>query len=297
MNYYSYPSIFNLGHKAVEGILDGEVIVQEKVDGSQFSVYKDETGLHCFSKRKELVLEAPEKIFVPAIQAFQNVQNLLQPGWIYRGEAFYRPKHNSLAYDRVPLNNVVIFDICKGQEDYLSYEELRTEAERLGFEAIPLLKVGRIESFEEIKAMLETTSFLGGQKIEGVVIKDYSKWSPEKKVLMAKYVSEAFKEKQKTEWKKSNPSSGDVIFNLIQMYKTEARWNKAIQHLRDDGALEESPRDIGKIMKEVKEDFEKECAEEVKDFLYNWASSKIKRAITGGLPEWYKEKLAEKAFE
>ena len=34
---HSYPSIFNLGHRAVAGLLGGPVIVEEKIDGSQFS--------------------------------------------------------------------------------------------------------------------------------------------------------------------------------------------------------------------------------------------------------------------
>ena len=32
-----YPKIYNLGNVALKNLLDGEVIVEEKVDGSQFS--------------------------------------------------------------------------------------------------------------------------------------------------------------------------------------------------------------------------------------------------------------------
>ncbi|GIW89977.1 MAG: hypothetical protein KatS3mg109_0409 [Pirellulaceae bacterium] len=34
----SYPKVWALGHKAVEGILQHDVVVQEKVDGSQMTV-------------------------------------------------------------------------------------------------------------------------------------------------------------------------------------------------------------------------------------------------------------------
>lgn len=35
---HSYPSIFNLGHKAVKTLFDTEVLIKEKVDGSQFAL-------------------------------------------------------------------------------------------------------------------------------------------------------------------------------------------------------------------------------------------------------------------
>jgi len=34
----SYPSIYNLGHRYLGDLLDGPVVVEEKVDGSQFSM-------------------------------------------------------------------------------------------------------------------------------------------------------------------------------------------------------------------------------------------------------------------
>ena len=36
-SWNSYPSIFNLGHKAIQNLLTVDVNVEEKVDGSQFS--------------------------------------------------------------------------------------------------------------------------------------------------------------------------------------------------------------------------------------------------------------------
>ena len=43
-SWHSYPSIYNLGHKAVVDILNWPVMVQEKVDGSQFSFGVDDDG-------------------------------------------------------------------------------------------------------------------------------------------------------------------------------------------------------------------------------------------------------------
>ncbi len=36
-NINSYPSVYQLGHKAIQNIFDGKVVIEEKIDGSQFS--------------------------------------------------------------------------------------------------------------------------------------------------------------------------------------------------------------------------------------------------------------------
>ena len=164
-------------------------------------------------------------------------------------------------------------------------------------EVVPRLHEGMVTDIAMFRALLDTVSCLGGQKIEGAVIKNYLRYGLDKKVLMGKFVSEAFKEVHAAEWKKANPASGDVIESLIRQYKTPARWAKAVQHLQEAGQLEDSPRDIGLLMKEVPPDVEKECAQEIKAALYTWAWPKIRRGIIAGLPEWYKERLLERQFD
>ena len=39
---HSYPDVYELGHKIVSDVLNGHVLVQEKVDGSQISFGVDE---------------------------------------------------------------------------------------------------------------------------------------------------------------------------------------------------------------------------------------------------------------
>ena len=69
------------------------------------------------------------------------------------------------------------------------------------------------------------------------------------------------------------------------------------KHLKEKGLLENSPKDIGELIKECKADILKECEEEIKDKLYAWAKDKILRACTAGLPEWYKENLLNSSFD
>ena len=295
---HSYPKVYNLGHPEIASLLEGPVAVEEKVDGSQFSFHVDaETGdLLCRSKGQQVVTGAPEKMFTRAVETALLLKHQAYPGWTYRCEYLQSPRHNALAYDRVPANHLILFDVEIAPNDFLAPDAMRAEAARLGLEAVPVIHVGLVESYETFKAMLDTVSVLGGQRIEGVVIKNYARFGKDGKVLMGKHVSADFREVHKGQWRKDNPTRGDVIQDLIVAYRTPARWNKAIQHLRENGALAESPKDIGALMKETERDVAEECGEEIKAALWKYAWPQIRRGITAGLPEWYKDELAKRQF-
>jgi len=298
MNHYS--SIFSLGHAAVTDLLKGPVYVQEKVDGSQFGFSKLADGtLMIRSKGCVMNIDAPEKMFEAAAQTVKEIGPLLTPGFTYRAEYLAKPKHNALVYSRIPAKHIIIFDIDAGNQNYLAYPEVKTEADRIGLETVPLLFEGIVNDITEFRKFLETESVLGGQKIEGVVVKPvgYGIYGKDKKVLMGKFVSEAFKEVHSHAWKESNPSSNDILQRLGMEYQSQARWQKAVMHLKESGQLEDAPQDIGKLMKEVSMDLDKETVDEIKDKLFAWAMPHIKRAAVRGLPEWYKNELLKKQFE
>lgn len=296
-SWHSYPSTFALGHRALADLLDGPVLVEEKVDGSQFSfgVFDrgDEIGLElrCRSKGAQLNLLAPEKMFENAIATAQALFNQLRVGWTYRAEYLVKPKHNALAYDRVPAQHLILFDINPAHEEYLPWETKADEAARLGLEVVPRLLHGALADISVLREMLQRVSILGGQPIEGVVIKNYARFGLDKKVLIGKYVSEAFKEVHAAEWKAANPNAGDIVQELIGTYRTPARWQKALQHLREAGKIEDSPRDIGLLMREVPEDIAQEAMDEIKLKLWSWAWPKIRRGVGAGIAEWYKESI------
>lgn len=293
----SYSTVYALGHREIADIFSSPVTVEEKIDGSQLSFCLEDSGeLVCRSKNHQLILDAPEKMFQKAVDSVRQRANLLHPGWVYRSEYLEKPKHNVLAYDRVPVGNLIGFDVCTGVENYLPYEEKKAEFERIGFECVPCLYSGMINSADDLRALLETVSVLGGTKVEGVVVKNYSIFTREKKIAIGKFVSEKFKEVAGGEWRKANPSKTDVLDSLVARYRTPARWQKAVQHLKESGELEGSPRDIGKLMLETKADTRKECEEEVKEILFAHFWPKIEHGLIAGEADWYKQQLLESAF-
>lgn len=302
----TYPKIFAMGHRGIEELFNGPVVVEEKVDGSQFSFMKTEAGSMVFrSKGAMLNPFQPEKMFTLGVDEINKIAAFLVPGWVYYGEYLNKPKHNSLEYERVPTHNVILFDVCTDaqQQRFLDPEQKAREAFRIGLECVPVLFHGEIDSAEQLMALLQRPSVLGGPvnvpqpMIEGFVVKNYVTFNVEKKVAMGKFVSEQFKETHKVEWKKSNPTRKDFIQELIDALRTEARWDKAVQHKREAGELEGSPRDIGKLISEIPEDILAEEEDWIKESLFKHFWPDIRRGAIAGVAEWYKEKLMKEAFE
>lgn len=265
------------------------------VHNSQWSFSLDENGeLLMRSKGKQVHEDSPSsKMFNEGIAAIKERADLLVPGQVWRGEYLQKPKHNTIKYSRIPTGHIAIFDIELSLGEYATVEQRKEMADFIGLETVPVLFQGIWEKeLVDLKSFFEIESFLGGSKIEGIVAKCYTQFlhgNP----LFAKLVSEAFKESHSTEWKKANPNKGDIIDQLIQNYNVEARWLKAIQHLRDNGELTNSPQDIGKLMKEISVDIEKEEKDTIKEALFKWAYPQISRGVTKGFPDWYKERLLE----
>ena len=291
-----YSEVCALGHRMVTDILSGDVLIEEKVDGSQFSFGKFDGELMFRSKGAVIYPESCPSMFKGAVDTIVKLKDQLMDGWIYRGEVLSKPKHNVLAYDRVPIGNVIIFDIDSGDQCYLDGFCKIVESSRLGLECVPKFFYGKVENKEQIVNLLDNISCLGGHKIEGIVIKNYGMFTQDKKTAMAKIVSEEFKEVHGGEWRKANPGRKDIVKSLIEKYRTPARWQKAAQHLKESGVLTESPKDIGCLIKETSEDIKKEETEAIKDVLFSHFWSQISRGVTNGLPEWYKEKLLNEAF-
>lgn len=287
----AYGKIYSLGHRAVQEILLDTVVVEEKVDGSQISFGVRDGVLWARSKGAELNLEQPEKMFARAIETIKELATKLTPGWTYRGEYLNKPKHNVLAYTRVPNKHIIIFDIDKGEEDYLVPEYKKIKAEELGLETVPLLYSGVLMDLEPVQKLLTTQSILGGQVVEGVVIKNYHRFGIDKKVLLGKVVREDFKEQHKREWGSGDNES--ILVRIIKKYKSEARWAKAVQHLREQGQLKEEPSDIGPLLKEIPRDLYEEEKAEILDMLWSWAEPHIRRGVAARLPDWYKARLLD----
>lgn len=302
MEFPSYPKVHALGHKEIAGIFDGRVSMQEKIDGSQINFAWDEEGnLHVKSKgtwqfggpdgRVE-----PDKMFS---QAVEYLKELTPDPWVrglitFRGEMITKPKQNVLLYERVPEGFIVLFDVLTMGWGAIDPQDV---ASLLPFEWVPAIPVKPGDAHEMIAKLLAQPPLLGGDMREGIVVKNYEVFTRDGKIAMGKYVQPAFKEKHEKVWGENNKSQRDIVQSIIDTLNTEARFAKAVQHLRENGEIEDTPRDIGKLMREIKRDTLEEEREWIVETIANHFMPQIERGLGRGAAEWYKDLLFEQNKE
>ena len=291
----SFPKIWHVGAPQAERLFNGPVEITEKIDGSQFNFGKTAEGeLIMRSKGAPQIPGTTDKLFRPVVDWVLSIQDRIENGVMYHGETLCKPRHSTLTYGRAPKNHFMLYGVSRGTAFVSDFTILKWHAEYLECETVPLWGIYEMESLssERIEEFLGRESALGATKPEGFVIKNYAeqlliggRLIP---LLAGKFVTEAFKEKHGAEWQ----SHGDKLEALKQSYKTEARWRKSIQHLRERGELQLAPQDIGPLLKELNIDFIEECREEIKEALWRHFSKDFTRTIAAGFPEWYKHQLA-----
>lgn len=290
-----FPKIWHIGSKETEELFNGPVEVTEKIDGSQFSFGRIGTDLIMRSKGQQIYPETAEKMFKKVVDWAMSVKDKIAEGTIFYGEAITSPRHNTLSYEREPKGNFILFGVKLKNGDFLNdHKMLSLVADTIGCESVPLLYKGIVAERSQLDVLLETISVLGKEKIEGVVIKNYNQLakSAYSRECFAKLVRPEFKERNSTNY----PKAKDKMESFFSQFKTEARWKKAIQRLKERGELTQSPADIGKIVAEVHKDIKIEEESYVKEALYKMFERQVMASSTSGLPEYYKSLLVEGAF-
>lgn len=284
MTIWPYPKIWHLDHPQAARLWHGEVTIEEKIDGSQFSVMRTDHGLLYKSKGQEVFAESADKNFKPTIAYLQSIEHLLNVGYVYRGEALRSKKHNTLTYRTCPDSHFVVFDIETAQGVFLSRARKEEECAAVRLPCVPELqvKIGPTT----IPNLLGKESFLGGVMIEGVVVKNYNERDSFGHTLMAKYVRPEFRELNTQTTKQGNYD--DLIRT---MGCSEVRWKKAIARLQEQGVLEASPRDISKLIKAIQDDAEAECWDMVLELFQAKYKKLLRLGSTRGFAEWYKAQL------
>lgn len=296
---HSWPKIYALGSKEVLDILKYEVDVTEKIDGSQIGFGIVDGELVIRSNGAHINPALPPKMFRSAVSYIISIKNGLNPDFFYYGECLETPRHNKLKYERVPMHNVALYGI-REDDMFLGYEFVAHEARRLGFDIVPLLHNKRVTP-DELDELLKTTkSFLGGE-IEGLVIASpYFMPGEREPFMQAKLVRQEFKEvlhKRSNRTPAPKGSMEESVQEMFGQFATTARWDKAIQHLREADAIKGSNADIGPIIKEIQRDVLDEEGEFIKEALWTLHRKRFLTAVVDGFPRYYQNLLIEAAKE
>lgn len=293
---------------------DTTLVVEEKIDGSQFSFGYCSNIYGAFrmvfrSKNVALQYGAADNMFGDAIRYLygRNAPAILPKNVVFRCEYVRNKKHNKLTYDRIPSGCLVMF----GAEDLATGKGVGREvwsliAREMGIDVVH--EYGTIntrgKSFDEVikeaSVHLGKQSMLGGSMIEGVVLKRVSDYIVDQDgtPIYAKIVGDEFREIARIPKKTRKCDTQEVIIqHLIDMVQKDAIYSKAVQHLLEDGKLEGSNKDIGPLIVEVQRDIATDMEEPAKTVLWEWAKDQVVRGCVKGFATWYQARLKRLASD
>ena len=278
-----YAETFNVGE---------DIVIQEKIDGSNASIrYDEESGtLKAFSRRLELDADNTLNGFWDYVQTLNldTFKEILGSRYIVFGE-WMGAKH-AIKYPENVYGKFWMFDVWDTQiEQYLPYEETRSFYDKLiacgnednKFNFVPVFYIGKFESWEKTSELVGRTEVGAEPTGEGIVIKRQNCLDSKSSRLpfYVKIVSEQFSEVHKSKKQKAiDPEAiakKEANLALAATIVTPQRVQKMIYKFIEDGLLpqdwdEHNLKDISKILPNaiykdcVKE--ENETVQQVEDF-------------------------------
>lgn len=237
MTFHKYPKIKRLGERDTKALLDNEddiIYEEEKLDGAQFRFMPTEDGRIVFGSRNQSIGDSTNEINGNWKNCVDYIINILKDkdiskyaGYIFYGECCIP---HSIQYDWDNISPFIAYDVMK-DDVFLSYDEKCEIFNELGFEIIKLLD----KKFVKDINILDITdndvpkSEYGAVQAEGIVFKNY------RTQVFAKYVCKKFKEVNKSKFGESKKYCKTDNELLIATYCTNARIDKYIFKLMDEG--------------------------------------------------------------
>ena len=182
MEFRKYQHVERLGSAEVDGILNGNVYIFPKLDGTNTTVYLDKGKIKVGSRNRELTLNHDNA------GAFKYITNDLAdklmaffkvfPSYRLFGE--WLIPHTLRTYNEDAWRHFYIFDVVHDFDAdrevvYLPYEEYQPLLEIAGLDYIPPLAKLQNPTVQEVQSCLDKNTYLmkPGEIGEGIVIKNY----------------------------------------------------------------------------------------------------------------------------
>lgn len=251
-----YQHIERLGHRAVQGILDGDVVVQEKIDGANLTVAYKGDDLVVGSRSKAVGSDKTNCTgFRGAVEYCLMHDGIREAAkaWILRGEWLVR---HSIVYPVEAMDKFYVFDCQTYDGGYVSPDAYAPHLSRFGVLMVPEVYRGADVSAEKVSELAVGNSLLAPAcPREGVVVKRYG-WTNEfGGVVWAKVVSADFREKNSLHFQPTK-RDGDEL-HVASRYVTQDLVLKTI-HKVEDQRGEVSVRNMAEILDRVYYDIVRE---------------------------------------
>jgi hypothetical protein len=244
-----FPKIRYPSDSETDGVLAGEVVVTEKVDGANFRFTWDEDGALIVGSRNHSYPADDENVPKAFRHAIDYIQATVPEEWksavsdyTFFGEAMHV---HSLDYDdidwhipskgsaHVPLDseypNVVIFDVYDNEADeWVSWDKVIEMSQSINMQWTRVLDRGH---GDDVSLDVPAESMFGGPP-EGIVVRrtDGS--------LRAKKVTDDFKEKNAQSFNDPSKAQSDAA-EFVAMFVTDNRIEKQAHKLIDEGEYDE----------------------------------------------------------
>lgn len=244
MNYKRYQHIEKLGTTEVEGILDGEVSLFYKIDGTNSCIFlKEDNTLGFGSRTRELTLDNDNGGFYASMllnkEEYNKYLNYLQsnPNHIIYGE--WLIPHTIKRYKADAWKKLYVFDIYDAEYDiYIPYDTYKNTLTQYDITYIPAIATLANPTFEDIKKYLDDTGnyLIENGLGEGIVIKNYNYKNKYGRITWAKILTEDFY-KNKKELKTKNYINKEEVpveFSIVKMFVTPEFVQKEFSKFKDD---------------------------------------------------------------
>jgi hypothetical protein len=314
MNHKSYPKIPAYGYDGTEDILDGDVVITPKIDGSNVSVWLFDNG-YKLARRNGWISEG-DKGFSPFIDFVRTEweSNLYLRAMAERSEPLvlfgeFANNQNKLKYDT--KHPIILFDVASTIIDpiddamFFDFWPRYTQelcAQELGWPIVPVLYEGPGSQLgapaDIIDRFLNRASVLGGCNEEGVVVKSYknsegkNRYTRFGRHYFCKLVTSEFAERQNVSVKPVRVGTGLGEW-AVETFFTSTRLDKAVQKMQEDGVWDDSNarKNIGKLIGYVSKDVKDEHFDEISEKAVQTAWKEIGTAIAKAVAPALDEKM------
>ena len=264
MEFKKYQHVERYGTQEVDGIDIGTCYIFYKIDGTNGSIWLDESGsLQAGSRNRPLSLDNDNAGFLGSVINNPKLKELLD---IYPNHNIYGEwlvPHSLKTYRDDAWRKFYVFDISyideQGGVKYIPYPEYKPVLDEIGVDYIPPLAICKNPSYDIlIKCLEKTNEFLikdGNSSGEGIVIKNYDFRNKYGTTTWAKIVTSEFKEKHAKEMGATEiTSSLNAEERIINLWVTEAFIEKEYQKIvieNEGWSSKYIPMLLGKVYHEL----------------------------------------------
>ena len=252
-----YQHVERLDSDEVDGILDGEVYIYTKLDGTNAGVHYDNGKVIVNSRKRELSEDKDNAGCMEYVLSQPKFEQFFKefPNLYLYGE--FLVKHTVRTYKDSAWRKLYVFDVVDFSNPenprYLSYEEYEPLLKKYNIEYVPLIATLNHPSKEDILPYLDKTTFLQSDDKtpgEALVIKRYDGWKNKYgRTTWAKMVRKEFMVSKKIH---REVSQNEVEESIIEKFCTDAFIEKELAKILEDiGADNWNNKYIGRCLNSV----------------------------------------------